>query len=258
MTYQAPKTPFTGRDAASAKYDLIAALNTAAFADSKISKDLAHRLTTAIVARLNWARNELSIGHAQFAEMWSCDLRRVKRIIADLKGRGLLCVKRPGVRGRVTVYSLCIEAIVEMTRPYWRRLGPDFEARLSQMFPVPTAEHIADQPDVEDPELSRLEDPSSEIGAASSHEASSRSERSRPSPSTDVCTWVKRTLATDIGRPAFDRWFRPLKMTFEDGRLVVIAKSSFVASYVERTYGDRIEGLMRRRWPDIAGVRFVT
>lgn len=256
MTHQVRKNPFLGRDAASVKYDILAALNAAAFADSNIPKDLAHRLTTAIVARLNWARNELSIGHAQFADMWSCDLRRVKRILADLKGRGLLVVKHPGVRGRVTVYSLCIDAIVELTRPYWRRLGADFESRLSQLFPT-------------DVEVSHPQDvQATDVGAAQSDVARDPGDcdatvRGRyeddgtcPSQGEGPVHLIKKRLQRDVGRAAFSRWLQPLQLRHEGRRLIVVAHSSFVACYVERTFGDRIVGLARGLLPDIEDVRF--
>jgi hypothetical protein len=258
MTYQARKNPFSGRDAASAKYDLIAALNTAAFADSGIPKDLAHRLTTAIVARLNWVRNELSVGHAQFAEMWSCDLRRVKRILQELKGRGLLSVKAPGVRGRVTVYSLCIDRIVEITRPYWRRLGADFEHRLNQLFPPYDVEGAPGTgSDADDP------DPSSREALVNGPEAvtSGRNTVEEPapcsSPHATTDRQIKQRLERDVGRAAFARWVQPLKLKLEGSRLTVIAQSPFVASYVERIYGDRICEVARRLRPDIENVRFV-
>jgi hypothetical protein len=258
MTYQVRTNPFSGRNAASAKYDLIAALNTAAFADRSIPKDLAHRLTTAIVARLNWSRNELSIGHAQLAEMWSCDVRRVKRILADLKGRGLLVVKFSGVRGRVTVYSLCIERIVEISRPYWGRLGADFEKRLKELFPECGAEGSAqEESDAAEPDPTSLDAADGPLEPVSSCRRTIGDNGSCSSQQIPIDHQIKQSLERDVGSAAFSQWVRPLKFNTEGRRLAVVTGSPFVASYVERTYGDRIHEIVRCLLPDIENVRFM-
>ncbi|SFR15842.1 hypothetical protein [Poseidonocella sedimentorum] len=119
-----------GRGAASRKYDLITALGTLALAQGKSDQRRALRLITLITARYNWSRDELAVGQAEIARLWSCDPRTVKREMAQLRANGWLVLKRQGVRGRVAQYGLGIEAIFDASRPGWDRVGPDFAHRM--------------------------------------------------------------------------------------------------------------------------------
>ena len=120
-----------GPQAAARKYDLITALGAHALSGTKHDHRLVLRLITLITARYNWARDELCVGQREIARLWSVDERTVKREMAKLRGIGWLVVRRQGARGRVTEYSLDIDAILTATEPQWAAVGPDFELRLS-------------------------------------------------------------------------------------------------------------------------------
>jgi len=125
------KTRPVGYGASSRKYDLITALGTHALALGKTDQRRVLRLITLITARYNWTRDELSVGQREIARLWSCDQRTVKRETAVLRGLGWFVVKRQGVRGRVTEYSINIERILKDTSGSWASVGPDFEIRLA-------------------------------------------------------------------------------------------------------------------------------
>jgi hypothetical protein len=119
-----------GRGASARKYDLLTAMGAFALAQDKHDQRRVLRLMTLITARYNWARDELAVGQREIAALWSVDERTVKREMAQLRAREWLVVKRQGARGRVTQYSLNIEAILNHTQPYWRAVGSDFELRM--------------------------------------------------------------------------------------------------------------------------------
>ncbi len=83
MTIQSVNASLRGPRASVVKYDIVAAINGAGLAKAILSKDLAQRLTLLIVSRYNWLTNEISAGHMQLSALWSVDLRRVKRILAE-------------------------------------------------------------------------------------------------------------------------------------------------------------------------------
>jgi hypothetical protein len=232
-----------GRHASVVKYDILAALGAAAFAKGALAKDLAHRLSVLIVARYNWLGNELSIGRQQLAQLWNVDERRVKRLIGDLKSCGVLSVKRPGVRGRVTVYSLDLHAIAEITRPFWSRLGPDFVARLDAHFPEGTAEPCGES--VSD-------------AGQSPHPTTDTDDHAEPGrPETSASASVERVLkavAKEIPPPSFRRWIAPLRPERDREKIVFRADNAFMAHYVEREFGDLLARTARRLFPDVTRV----
>ena len=125
----------TGRNAQGLKYDLLTALGTHACAGDKHLQRLTLRLITLVVARYNWATDELNIGQREISNLWSLDERSVKREMAKLKTMGWLTVKRAAARGRVAVYGLAIEDILAATRPDWVRIGSDYVARMTGAAP---------------------------------------------------------------------------------------------------------------------------
>lgn len=119
-----------GRQAASRKYDLIAALGAHALAGGPGRQKLVLRLLTLITARYNWSTETLSVGQRDIARLWSVDPRTVKREMAKLREIGWLVLERQGARGRVAEYRLDLAAIWAATSDEWSRIGPDFEERL--------------------------------------------------------------------------------------------------------------------------------
>jgi hypothetical protein len=127
-----------GRDAATKKYDILSAMMTYALAREKHTQKLILRLMSLITTRYNWQRDELSMGQKEIAKLWSVDERTVKREMAKLKSKGWLSVKRPGARGRVTLYGFNLDLVLNETEPEWQKIGPDFVNRLTEMTGVTT------------------------------------------------------------------------------------------------------------------------
>ena len=143
-----------GRGASARKYDLLTAMGAYALSQGKGPQRLVLRLITLVTARYNWARDELAVGQREIARLWSCDERTVKREMAKLRAMGWLIVRRQGVRGRVTEYSLAIDHILEDTRERWDAVGPDFALRMngepaSDVVPLPHRGDVT-PPDVSD------------------------------------------------------------------------------------------------------------
>ena len=245
MAIQSVNASLRGPRASVVKYDIVAAINGAGLAKASLSKDLAQRLTLLIVSRYNWLTNEISAGHMQLAMLWSVDLRRVKRVLAELRDIGVLAVKRAGRKGLVTVYSLDLSRIAAITRPYWNLLGADIAARLDAAFP----EKVAPVSALEAPSAAR-EDVAGDIGQQSNVVGIAEVRRQRADP-------VRHALAQEISPPAFERWIKPLVHERRDDGVVFTAASSFVANYVERQFGHRIERAIRQLFPDIRRVMFI-
>lgn len=119
-----------GRNASSLKYDILSAMGIHALSKDKHRQRLVLRLMTLITTRYNWHRNELSIGRKEIAKLWSVDERTVKRELAKLRSLGWLMVKRPGARGRVTVYELDLRQLMLDTQTVWELIGTDFCDRM--------------------------------------------------------------------------------------------------------------------------------
>lgn len=242
MAIQSVNASLRGPRASVVKYDIVAAINGAGLAKASLSKDLAQRLTLLIVSRYNWLTNEVSAGHMQLSALWSVDLRRVKRILAELRTLGILAVKRAGRKGLVTVYCLDLAKIADITRPFWHVLGADIAARLDAAFPEENA-----------------------VPAAAGENASRVDQTADASPTNIVkidevrrqrADPVRQAIAREVAPPAFDRWIRPLVHERRQDCLVFVAASSFVASYVERQFGHKIERVIQQLFPDIRRVMF--
>lgn len=244
MAIQSFNASLRGPRASVVKYDIVAAINGAGLAKASLSKDLAQRLTLLIVSRYNWLTNELSAGHMQLSALWSVDLRRVKRILAELRTLGILAVKRAGRKGLVTVYCLDLAKIAEITRPFWHVLGADIAARLDTAFPdespVPAAQGN---------NTSRVEHTADADASPTNVVKIDEVRRRCADP-------VRHAIAREVDPPAFDRWIRPLVHERREDCLVFVATSSFVASYVERQFGHKIERAVRHIFPEIRRVMF--
>jgi hypothetical protein len=123
----------TGQGAASRKYDLLTALGVHACRGSKFEQRLILRLMTAITARYNWQRDELTMGRTELARLWQVNERTVKRELAKLKACHWLIVKRPAARGRVTVYGIDWDKVLSDTEDAWPSVGPDFVLRAAEL-----------------------------------------------------------------------------------------------------------------------------
>ncbi len=193
-----------GRGASARKYDLLTAMGAYALSQGKGPQRLVLRLITLVTARYNWARDELAVGQREIARLWSCDERTVKREMAKLRAMGWLIVRRQGVRGRVTEYSLAIDHILEDTRERWDAVGPDFALRMngepaSDVVPLPP------RGDVTPPDVS------------------------------DGSEWSLAQAVMHAEDPAiFGAWIRNLgRVERAGGRLTLSAPSRFHAAYVE-------------------------
>lgn len=123
-------TKAVGRNASVMKYDFLTALGSYALARDKHEQRLVLRFMTLVTARYNWARNELTVGQREMAQLWSVDERTVKRETAKLRAKGWLVVTRQGGRGHVTQYRLDHDRILSDTKADWGRVGPDFDMRM--------------------------------------------------------------------------------------------------------------------------------
>ncbi|MEQ6250847.1 hypothetical protein ABMC89_18325 [Sulfitobacter sp. HNIBRBA3233] len=144
-----------GRGAAARKYDFITAIGAHALSKGKHEQRLALRFLTLVTARYNWARDDLSVGQHEIANLWSVDTRTVKREMAKLRALGWLVVRRQGARGRVTQYGIDIQRILDDTKPIWPSVGPDFDLRMSgapetsDVVPLPVRGKVT-PPDISD------------------------------------------------------------------------------------------------------------
>ena len=120
----------TGPGAGAEKYDLLTAMAVNGLAAGGARQATMMRLIALVTARYNWALDEVSIGQREMAALWSVDERTAKRETKRMIDAGLLAVKRPGVRGRVAAYRLCIDEIYRQTETGWTRVGPDYHARM--------------------------------------------------------------------------------------------------------------------------------
>lgn len=119
-----------GRDAARKKYDILSALLAYGLSQDKHRQRLIMRLMALITTRYNWQRDELTMGQAEIAKLWSVDTRTVKREMAKLRSLGWLVEKRAAARGRVAMHGIALDQIMLDTKQAWEAIGPDFIARV--------------------------------------------------------------------------------------------------------------------------------
>ncbi len=220
-----------GRNAAALKYDILSALGVQALALDKHRQRLILRLMVLITTRYNWQNNELSIGRAEMARLWSVDERTVKRELAKLRAAGWISVKRAGVKGRVTVYEIDLGQLLLDTRGVWDGIGADFAARMEEgQGLTPEAE----------PKVIPFQ---------------------RPALATDGQggLWGQVLAALDARDPATCRaWFTRLsEAEVAGGTATLVAPSRFVADYVETHLSARLLAAYSRFEPSVRAVKVV-
>ena len=218
-----------GREAASRKYDILAALMAfALFRDKHVQRQVL-RTMALITTRYNWQRDELSMGQGEIARLWSVDERTVKREMAKLRAQGWLVLKRQGVRGRVSVYGLDLGRIMEDTRPVWPKLGEDFIARVA---------------------------PRDGAGGAAPPASNVVPLRGAPPPRGDGSLWAGVQARLHADDPAaYGAWFHSLtEAGIEAGCLTLAAPTRFHASYVMTHLHARLLSAARAAEPSVASV----
>ncbi|MEM6637840.1 MAG: hypothetical protein AAF667_18335 [Pseudomonadota bacterium] len=206
-------TRAVGRAAAARKYDLLTALGAYALDRGGAEERLVLRLITLVVARYNWAREELAVGQREIGRLWNVDPRTVKREMAKLRAMGWLTITRRGARGRVSEYRLELFAIFETTRPVWPAVGPDFVARLDDR-PEPTDARIVPFP-------------------------------ARGAPPPDISDGDEWSLAAAVlyaeDAGLYGAWIAALRRSGRaGGRLTLHAPSRFHAAYVTTHLNERL------------------
>lgn len=218
-----------GREAAARKYDILSALMVHALAQDKHVQRLVLRMMTLVTTRYNWQQDELSIGQEEIARLWSVDERTVKREMAKLRAAGWIVVKRPGARGRVSVYGIDLMRVMEDTRAVWPRIGADFVARVSP--------------------ASAAEAPVSNVVPLWAPPV--------PQPKDTLWSGVQQRLFRDD--PAtYAAWFHALtEAGVGEGCLTLAAPSRFHASYVETHLKHRLTAALRETEPSLREVRVI-
>jgi hypothetical protein len=214
---------------ASLKYDVLSALAVAALSQKDRTRIDYFRLIALITSRYDWLRGEVSIGHSQLAELWSIDVRSVKRQIACYADAGLMKKSRAGVRGRVTVYEIDILKLIETTRPMFAKIGPDLEERLDQFYGAAVQSETA-QDSAETKTLGEINrDP---VGATSSNSA-----LLRPANVDREDGHILSALRCALSPSVFERWFKDVTIhKVSSGAIEFLFPTKFTADYVERTF----------------------
>ena len=216
-----------GREAASRKYDILSALMAFALSRDKHVQRQILRIMALITSRYNWQRDELTMGQGEIARLWSVDERTVKREMARLRAQGWLVLKRQGARGRVSIYGMDLNRMLEDTRPAWPLIGEDF--------------------------ISRLEPPEAQ-GASNVVPL-----RAALSPALDGSVWAaaQALLQTDDAA-IYGAWFHSLTDAgLEANALTLAAPTRFHATYVTTNLKEKLLAALRRADPSIRDVRVV-
>lgn len=217
-----------GPNASALKYDILSALGVYALAGDKHLQRLVLRIMALITTRYNWRNNELSIGREEISRLWSVNERTVKRDMARLKTLGWVTVKRPGARGRVTVYSIDLKQILLDTKPVWPQLGSDFAARVGE---TPEQEVETNVVPFHVPKI-----PEFEPGDGS---------------------WAQVQAILHARDPElWASWFRHLNEADRVGdRVTLVAPSPFVADYVSTQLQARLQAAYGRVDPSVRSIR---
>jgi hypothetical protein len=216
-----------GREAASRKYDILSALMAFALSQDKHAQRQVLRIMALITTRYNWQRDELTMGQAEIARLWSVDDRTVKREMARFRAQGWLVLKRQGARGRVSVYGLDLDRMLEDTRPAWPLIGEDFIARLTPEAPGQ--------------------------GVASNVVPL----RSPMAPVADGSIWAEAQARLMTDDPViYGAWLHVLVQAGGDGNcLMLAAPTRFHATYVSSNLKERILAALRRVDAGVRDVR---
>ncbi|WP_374434112.1 hypothetical protein [Tabrizicola sp.] len=222
-----------GREAASRKYDILSALMAFALAKDKHVQRQVLRVMALITTRYNWQRDELTMGQGEIARLWSVDDRTVKREMARLRAQGWLVLKRQGARGRVSVYGMDLNRMLEDTRPAWPLIGEDFIARL-------------------DPKATAVE------GQGASNVVPLRG-LSGPAPVPDGSVWaMAQAWLHQDDAAIYGAWFHALtEAGIEANCLTLAAPTRFHATYVATNLKDRLLAALWRLEPSLRDVRII-
>ena len=222
-----------GRDASSKKYDILSAMMAYAMASDKQTQKQVMRLMSLITTRYNWRNDDLTMGHEDMARLWSVEPRTVKREMAKFKSRGWIEVKRAGARGRVGSYRICFDTLLEISKPHWPAIGPDFCERAGGLLP-------------QEKPISRVV--KVDFGAGLSDEGQSV----RPNVWRDVRGALREQDASN-----FDNWYGRLDFVEVDGSTLVLkAPSAFVARYVQTHLSSVLFAAAKLAYPEIEALRF--
>lgn len=214
---------------ASLKYDVLSALAVAALSQKDRTRIDYFRLIALITSRYDWLRGEVSIGHSQLAELWSIDVRSVKRQVAYYADAGLMKKSRAGVRGRVTVYEIDLLKLIETTRPTFAKIGPDLEERLDQFYGAAVQSETA-QDSAETKTLGEIN--RDRVGATSSDSA-----LLRPANVDREDGRILSALRCALSPSVFERWFKDVTIRkASSGAIEFLFPTKFTADYVERTF----------------------
>lgn len=205
-----------GRDGAARKYDLLTILGVHALSQDKAMQRQVLRLICLITARYNWQHDQLSVGQTEIARLWSVDPRTVKREMAAFRSRGWLVERRAAARGRVAVYGLGIDRILEDTRPSWANVGDDLLTRLGG-------------PEAASPKPAELPEQRKVIPFPQANLPAEDSAWGRA---------ARRLMAADDS--IFNAWFRALRAEESADELILHAPSGFHAAYVQTHLTARI------------------
>jgi hypothetical protein len=218
-----------GREAASRKYDILSALMAFALSKDKHIQRQILRVMALITTRYNWQRDELTMGQAEIARLWSVDDRTVKREMARLRSQGWLVLKRQGVRGRVSTYGMDLMRMLDDTRPAWPLIGEDFIGRL---------------------------DPAEKPGRGESNVIPLRAVHA---PAEDGSIWAAAQACLHADDPAiYGAWFHALtEAGVEANALTLAAPTKFHATYVAANLKERLLMAVRRIDPSVRDVRIV-
>lgn len=196
----------TGPGAGAEKYDLLTAMAVNGLAAGGARQATMMRLIALVTARYNWALDEVSIGQREMAALWSVDERTAKRETKRMIEAGLIAVKRPGVRGRVATYRLCIDEIYRQTETGWTSVGTDYQVRMdARTKPLPPVSSVV------------------------------RVDFTSRAPRGGSSAWARTLERLEAEHPQLYRaWFHQLTAQEPDvdGVLQITAPSRFVADYV--------------------------
>jgi len=215
-----------GREAATKKYDILSALLAYGLSQDKHRQRLIMRLMALITTRYNWQRDELTMGQAEIAKLWSVDTRTVKREMAKLRALGWLVEKRAAARGRVALHGIALDQIMLDTKPMWEAIGPDFIARVAAEKPV------------------------------EGQGANVVPLRPSAAPVNDGSLWAEAQGVFHGQDPAgYAAWVERLEVAdVAEGVLYLVAPSRFHARYVATNLVDRLAVILRRIDPSVRKV----
>lgn len=219
----------SGQGAASKKYDVLTALGALACGGDKHRQRLILRFMTLVTARYNWQRDEVRIGRAEIARLWRVDERTVKRDLSKLKLAGWVTVKYPAARGRVTVYSIDWDRVIEATRETWPAVGRDFVDRMDAM-----------------------------MGTAVPASAPDTNIVAFPQPPGGASEWDQVCAHVHRADPAFfASWLSSVERAGRaQGILELVAPTPFHAQYLNTHALTRLTGLVRDVDPDVHRIVF--